>query len=800
MSENTIPPKGETPSKDAQEGDAHQVPSADSPEIEDDGDRTLLFTPEQMAEAAGATSEPEAPPFDDDGDRTVLFSPEEVAEAQAAADTQESAGAAPEAEADDADDGDRTVLFTPEQVAEAQAASAPVGDDDGFGISGTPLVAPVPAPHTPPPAGEDDDRTIVATTPPASAPPPVPEDDDRTVIANTTPVRDPSSATNAPTYTATPNVVPPAPGAPITPLSSLQPGTVINNMYRVEESLDQGGMGCVFRGSEIGTGEAVAIKVILPEMAEDDKVTQMFRREARTLRQLHHDAIVRYFAYVPPDQNMNLHALVMGFIQGTKLSDTLAENGPLTSRQVVKLTMRLADGLERAHQKGVVHRDLSPDNVMLENGDIMKAVLIDFGISRSSTVKDVTIGNEFAGKLKYVSPEQLGSYGGQAEGQSDVYSLGLLMIAMLQGKPLQMGSSFADAVLKRQSVPDLTGLPFEFHDILTKMLQPDPADRMPSMAAVIEDLSELDGGSTGMTRNRGTRPPVADRAVPGLQAVPMAAHSAVTSAPSSDTQKSFAEASKKKSGLGFFLSLGVVAAAAVGAYVMFGDQLPLPGQGEDAAQGTTDAVAEGLQRIEGARATYLATAVPQACAYAPRRNNGASAGVIEGFGTDAAALRGLGAGFGTEYGITPEVVTRTVQEVHCPVLDFARTFQGTKGASIEMTLAANVSPRSEGVVGTIHGSDGRQNFLALVDRAGRMYSLMRQLDDPIGDERRFAFRLPSAEPGIYMLIATASDSPLVRAGAMQDGMMASEFLPLLTRELAVDGQGAVDISYLELTR
>ena len=98
-------------------------------------------------------------------------------------------------------------------------------------------------------------------------------------------------------------------------------------MYLVVEQLNQGGMGRVFRGEEIGTGEPVAIKVILPEMAEDEKVAAMFKREARTLRQLHHDAIVRYFAYVPPDQNLNLHALVMGFIEGTTLSDAVKNGG-----------------------------------------------------------------------------------------------------------------------------------------------------------------------------------------------------------------------------------------------------------------------------------------------------------------------------------------------------------------------------------------------------------------------------------------------------------------------------------------
>ena len=175
-------------------------------------------------------------------------------------------------------------------------------------------------------------------------------------------------------------------------------------------------------------------------------------------------------------------------------------------------------------------------------------------------------------------------------------------------------------------------------------------------------------------------------------------------------------------------------------------------------------------------------------------------GLIEAVANDLAPLQGLSSSLGAEFGSNPQVVPRNVSAAQCAVLDFARAFQGTRGAGIEVALAENTMSRATGVRGTVHGSAGRQNWLALVDPNGQVFSLMRQFDDPIGDERRFAFRLPSAAPGIYMVIALASDSPLVRAGAMQDGTAADAILPLMTRELAVDGQGAVDIAFLELTR
>ncbi|MEM8578698.1 MAG: serine/threonine-protein kinase [Pseudomonadota bacterium] len=679
--------------------------------------------------------------------------------------------------------------------------TTPPGTEDGQDDDRTVLFQPRTG-RTAPPGPDDDERTVIAgVQPPPGAETPIiangqvdgdelqTPDEDATVLA-----LNPSDGGGAGpvTHTATASVVPPRPDQPPATLNSLEPGTVINNMYRVEERLDQGGMGRVFRGTEIGTGESVAIKVILPEMAEDAKVTDMFRREARVLRELHHDAIVRYFAYIPPDQRLNLHALVMGFIKGTKLSDTLKENGALSRDQVIKLTLRLADGLARAHKIGVVHRDLSPDNVMLQDGDIAKAVLIDFGISRSSTNKDVTIGNEFAGKLKYVSPEQMGAFGGNAEGPSDIYSLGLLMIAMLDGKPMDMGGNFVEAVTKRQSVPDLSHLPADFQPLIADMLQPDPAERIPTMERVIRELRILNGETaTGI----GTRPPPVNRAVPGLQAVPFSGGAApkTAAAPTAPEQKG-----GRGGVLGLLMATALIAAGA-GVY-FFTDLIPRGPSAPAGGDAVTDPVEAGLTRVPGSRATFLAEAVPEACAYASLRGAGESAGLIEGFGQDLSALQSVPGGFGAAFGSTPALVPRGISPEQCAVLDTARALQGTPGAGIELVMDSAVVSRADGINGVLTGSDGRQNWLALVAPNGQVFSLVRQLADPIGSERRLGFRMPGAAPGIYLVLATASDATLVRAGAMQDGTAASDIMPLLTRELALDGQGAVDIGFLEVTR
>lgn len=757
------------------EPDTTVPPQAEAEAEAEEADRTVISP---MPGQGGPTAA-ETPP-EDDPDRTVL--------------SPMPGGSAEDSEsAEEQPDADRTILATPQEP-DAAGDSAPPKTDPEDG--------------TDPPEGADAQTHDGSTYRPMS----------EITSGNT-----PPSGTDAPQGTGAPtqegvfgtqsvegtatlgSIVPPPPGTAPTPLSSLEPGTIINNMYRVEERLDQGGMGRVFRGVEIGTGESVAIKVILPEMAEDVKVAQMFRREARTLRQLHHDAIVRYFAYVPPDQNLNLHALVMGFIEGTKLSDKLKAEGALKREQVLELTLRLASGLDRAHSNGIVHRDLSPDNIMLPDDDISKAVLIDFGISRSSRIKDVTIGNEFAGKLKYVSPEQLGDFGGEAEAPSDVYSLGLLMMAMLTGKAAAMGDTIVEAVQKRQTVPDLSEIPVEFHDVLTKMLEPNPEHRLRSMSAVIEELRELDDSGTGFgTRSRmGGRTGMAakDRAVPGLQAVPIgksiSGGAGSTDAPTFQTSATPADAEKGGKGLLLAAMLGL-AVVAGGAY--FAMQNGVGGTNGGGGSVTPDeAVAEGLERLPESREAFLATALPEGCVFATRRQQGGNAGLIEGYTDSASRLRGVGDAFAAEYSAAPDVIERNIPPAQCAVLEFVRSFQGTRGSRIEIALDEHVAARGDGVIGRVFGSDGRQNWLSLVDANGRVFSLMRQFDDPIGNERRFAFRLPSAPPGKYLLVATASEDTLVRAGAMQDGTTASEIFPLMLRELAQDGQGAVDIAYLELT-
>ena len=131
----------------------------------------------------------------------------------------------------------------------------------------------------------------------------------------------------------------------------------------------------------------------------------------------------------------------MEFVDGRSLSDIL-EEGPLTFEALVKLMRRIASGLQAAHERGIIHRDVSPDNIIVPLGDVTRAKIIDFGIARSTQLGDKTIiGSGFAGKDNYVSPEQVGLYGNEVTAKSDIYSLGLLLFHALTGQKLDMGGS-----------------------------------------------------------------------------------------------------------------------------------------------------------------------------------------------------------------------------------------------------------------------------------------------------------------------------------------------------------------------
>jgi class 3 adenylate cyclase/tRNA A-37 threonylcarbamoyl transferase component Bud32 len=271
----------------------------------------------------------------------------------------------------------------------------------------------------------------------------------------------------------------------------LTPGSILHNTYEIGRFIGSGGMGDIYQARNMVDGSAVAIKVIRQHLVDHKRMVELFRREGGALREVRHDAVVGYGGLFQDEQNRMF--LVMDFVDGPSMAEKL-KGGPLNVDQVLRLKDRLGRGLAEAHEKGVVHRDVSPDNVLLPGGKLERATIIDFGISkRADSNAGTVIGSDVAGKLAFVSPEQVGLFGGQVDARTDIYSLGLVLAAAARGRPLEMGRSWADVVETRKRPPDLADVPARLRPLLGKMLAPNPKDRPQSMEDVIGLRTDHDG-------------------------------------------------------------------------------------------------------------------------------------------------------------------------------------------------------------------------------------------------------------------------------------------------------------------
>lgn len=348
-----------------------------------------------------------------------------------------------------------------------------------------------PAPSAPPPAPAEraeEERTIPPVAAPASPPPPPPPPAAVEAPAPLPPPAPPLAPAPVPETTEAPRFQ--THFAPRTDGAGIQVGDVLNHIFEVKRFIARGGMGEVFEGVNVNSDERVAIKVMLPALAADANVIAMFRKEARTLTRLQHEALVQY-RVLAQEPTLGVLYIVTEYIDGTNLADVLGAL-EVSPQELAKLLRRLAEGLRAAHALGAVHRDISPDNVLLGNGKLEQAKVIDFGIAKELDPGTATIvGDGFAGKLNYVAPEQLGDFGRDVGPWTDVYSLALVILAVAGGKNVSMGGSLVDAVDKRRAGPDLSAAPDLLKPVLARMLVANPADRLRSMDAVIAELDSI---------------------------------------------------------------------------------------------------------------------------------------------------------------------------------------------------------------------------------------------------------------------------------------------------------------------
>ena len=278
-------------------------------------------------------------------------------------------------------------------------------------------------------------------------------------------------------------------------------GQVLNNTYEIEGVLGRGGTGEVYRARNQITGRVVAIKALSRAFSGNADYLELMKREEE-IREISDDAVVRYtdcgrLAEGPV-------YLVMDYVDGTPLSDLLARGG-VAPRDLMVIGLRVAEGLRATHARGIVHRDLSPDNIILRAGEPEQAVIIDFGIAKDSREGARTIvGNDFAGKYEYAAPEQMD---GRAEPRSDLYALGASLLATFRGRVPDVGASPGEVMRRKAEPLDLGGVPEPLRALIADLTQPDPARRPPNAAAVVTEIERaLRPLAAAKPARRGWRP------------------------------------------------------------------------------------------------------------------------------------------------------------------------------------------------------------------------------------------------------------------------------------------------------
>jgi serine/threonine protein kinase len=277
--------------------------------------------------------------------------------------------------------------------------------------------------------------------------------------------------------------------------------------YEVLTLLGQGGMGFVYKVKDKRKNQTVAVKVVRPELATDERALKRFEQEAEAAMGLLHPNLVPVYGQGMTEAGAPY--LVMEYQEGTPLDKVLKQETRIDSERAVDIFMQICDALEHAHAKGIVHRDLKPSNVVLTktkgNKDLVR--IVDFGIAKvlaspeSRETFDLTHTGDLFGSPSYMSPEQCMGY--RLDPRSDVYSLGCVMYEVLSGRPPFISDNPVQTIVKHLSdVPqrlvgsqsDYKDIPPTLESLVLRCLEKDPRNRYQSMAQLRTDLSNIQTG------------------------------------------------------------------------------------------------------------------------------------------------------------------------------------------------------------------------------------------------------------------------------------------------------------------
>ncbi|WP_110518556.1 Stk1 family PASTA domain-containing Ser/Thr kinase [Herpetosiphon llansteffanensis] len=262
---------------------------------------------------------------------------------------------------------------------------------------------------------------------------------------------------------------------------------ILNNRYQLERKLGQGGMATVYLGRDLRLNRPVAIKVLHGQYASDEQFLRRFKHEADAAAQLGHPNIVRVYDI---GAEGDFHYIVMEYVEGTDLKEIIELQAPLPVPRTLAIVRQIAEALQAAHDSGLVHRDVKPQNVLIDSNDYAR--LSDFGIAKSKQSSALTDPGTTFGTADYLAPEQAQGLG--ATPLSDVYALGVLTYEMLTGRlPFSGDSPLAVALQHIQAVPPALrnynpSIPPQLEAIVLQAMSKDPAQRPQSARAFAELL------------------------------------------------------------------------------------------------------------------------------------------------------------------------------------------------------------------------------------------------------------------------------------------------------------------------
>jgi serine/threonine protein kinase len=294
-------------------------------------------------------------------------------------------------------------------------------------------------------------------------------------------------------------------------------GELIAERYELEELVGRGGMSSVYRAKDLLLERTVAIKLLHEHYSRDDDYVERFRREARAAARLSHPNIV---TVIDRGEDGGQQFIVFEYIDGQNLKQLVESKGRLPVRTALELGIEIGRALAFAHESGLVHRDVKPQNVLLGNGEVK---VTDFGIARSADVQHgLTQTGTVLGTSDYIAPEQ--ASGQPVSVLSDVYSLGVVLYELLAGEPPYRGDNFLAVAMRHVNdpVPSVADarpdVPVRLDAALRRVMAKRPEERFPSMADFVDELEAVLGGLGEPDSDRTTIMPPTTPASPRRQA------------------------------------------------------------------------------------------------------------------------------------------------------------------------------------------------------------------------------------------------------------------------------------------